>query len=226
MVIVRFKRTKMTLFGAIQNEKPANNGETHFIFCYNKISMGNTVGSTHANFCIFNDSAEDAYILGLWCADGYWWSSSFGLSNTNNKLLSRFRNFFLKHFKAERIKFNDNHLFVNSRPLLREFRSARDNILSLKNKLVLSAYFAGRFDGDGSVSKDLRSDCRIVYSNEKEVKIDRVLIKRIGITKTRIYYYESAKTFCLYISRFQAKEFLDKILPYSVKMQKLACVTP
>jgi len=188
--------------------------------------MGNTVGSTYVNFCIFNNSVEDAYILGLWCADGYWWSSSIGLSNMDRILIDKFRSFFAKHFSLERIKFNNNHLFVNSRPLLREFREARKNIINLSAPLIIQAYFAGRFDGDGSISKNLKSDCRIVYSNEKEADIDKTLLGKIGILKTKIYYYKTANTYCLYVSRLEAGRFLEKILPYSVKMQKLTYVTP
>ncbi len=211
----------MTHYGVIHSVKPAYNGELHILLqC---INMDNTVGSTYANFCI---SKEDAYILGLWCADGYWWSSSVGLSNMDAELIKKFRIFLSRNFPIERIKFNRNHLFVNSRPLLREFREARENISELKKPLIIQAYFAGRFDGDGSISKNLKSDCRIVYSNRKETEIDKMLLNRIGIVKAKIYYYRTAKTFCLYISCFEAKRFLEKILPYSIKMQKLAYVTP
>ena len=183
--------------------------------------MGNTVGSMRTNFCSFNSSEEDAYIFGLWCADSYWWSSSIGLSNTDTDLLKRFENFLRKHFPKQRIKFNDNHLFVNSRPLLREFITAKNNIESLKRGNIIKAYFAGRFDGDGSISKNLRSDCRIVYSNKKETETDQKLLKRININKTSIYYYKTARTFCLYISRYEVDKFLNKILSNSLKLQKL-----
>lgn len=117
--------------------------------------MDNTVGSTSTNFCNFISSKKDAYILGLWCADKYWWSSSIGLSNTDSDLLAIFRKFLRKHFPEDRIKFNDNHLFVNSRPLLREFREAENNLERLKKVGIIKAYFAGRFDGDGSVVLEL-----------------------------------------------------------------------
>lgn len=212
-----------TLFRVIEIEKPANNGEASLLLWYNK-RMGNTVGSTRANFCNFYSCEEDAYILGLWCADSYWWSSSIGLSNTDPDLIERFRAFFERHFPKERIKFNDNHLFVNSRPLLREFVAAKGNLKDLKQDNILKAYFAGRFDGDGSIAEDLRSDCRIVYGSRKETEVDRKLLNKIGISKTSIYYYRTAKTFCLYISRYEVREFLEKILPYSTKLQKLVRV--
>ena len=184
--------------------------------------MGNTVGSSSANFCNFLSNENDAFILGLWCADCYWWSSSIGLSNTDSELIDVFRQFFKRFFAEERIKFNRNHIFVNSRPLLREFRNAENNLEKLKKPEIISAYFAGRFDGDGSVDKNMRSDCRIVYSNKKEAELDQKLLFKIGIKNTKVYYYQSAMTHCLYISRYEAKKFLDKISKYSIKLQKLA----
>ena len=32
----------------------------------------------------------DPYIIGLWLADRYWWGSSVGLSNTDERLIPRF----------------------------------------------------------------------------------------------------------------------------------------
>ncbi|MBZ1345048.1 MAG: hypothetical protein KY055_00140 [Candidatus Nealsonbacteria bacterium] len=188
--------------------------------------VGNTVGSASTNFCNFFSNEKDAYILGLWCADSYWWASSVGLSNTNPDLIEMFRKFLKRIFPKNRIKFNRNHLFVNSRPLLREFRRAKANLESLKKEKenIIKAYFAGRFDGDGSIDKNLRNDCRIVYGREGEAEKDKELLKRIGISNVRVYYYKTAKTFCLYISRYEVKKFLESILPYSVKLQKLVLV--
>lgn len=188
--------------------------------------MGNTVGSTCTNFCNFYSCEEDAYILGLWCADGYWWASSIGLSNTDQLLINRFRVFLEQCFPTERIKFNDNHLFVNSRPLLREFRQAKSSLKDLQdaNVNIIKAYFAGRFDGDGSINKDLKADCRIVYGYHEEADLDRRLLEKINVKKTSIYHYKSARTFCLYISQLEAREFVRLILTYSSKLQKLVHV--
>lgn len=220
--------------------------------------MGNTVGSVSTNFCNFTTSLEDAYILGLWCAEKYYRTSSIGLSNTNPDLIYRFKKFFQKIFPDDRLKLRiyypvlgnysldektirnirflakyvsrkakhvAYHLYVNSRPLLREFIKAQNNLALLKDKDIIANYFAGRFDGDGSIDKNLRNDCRIVYSRENETRIDQRLLRKIGIMNTKVYDYKSAKTFCLYISRYQARDFLDKILPYSSKLQKLV-LTP
>ncbi len=191
--------------------------------------MGNTVGSTSANLCNFFEDQKDAYILGLWCADSYWWSSSIGLSNTNKELIERFRSFLLgKGFPEDRIRYNRDHLFVNSRPLLREFIAGRKMLRKLKKEEVIWAYFGGRFNGDGCIDKDMRKDCRIVYTGEDvgkaEAEFDRRLLKKLGISETTIYYYRTSLTFVLYISRFVAGEFVEKTLPYSLKLQKLALV--
>ena len=179
--------------------------------------MGNTVGSMRANLCNFFSETKDAYILGLWCADKYWWASSIGLSNTNASLIDEFRKFFLrKHFSKQRIKLSNHHIFVNSRPLLREFLWAEQHLDRLKKREILKAYFAGRFDGDGSISQDLRSDCRIAYSNKKEAETDQKVLKRMGIFRTKIYHYRAARTFVLYVSRYQAEEFLHQLSPYLI----------
>lgn len=120
--------------------------------------------------------------------------------------------------KAKKVNY---HLYVNSRSLLREFTVAEENLNDLKNSKVIWAYFSGRFDGDGSIDKNLRKDCRIVYTREIEAKIDQDLLKRFGINNTKIYYYKSSKTFCLYISRYEVKKFLENISPYSLKLQEL-----
>ena len=182
------------------------------------------MGSTSTNFCNFFSNEKDAYILGLWCADSYWWASSIGLSNTDSDLIERFREFLKEHFPDERIKFNRSHLFVNSRPLLREFMAAKQNLENLRKVEVIRAYFAGRFDGDGSIDKNLRNDCRIVYGRKNEAETDKRILRRIGINNTKIYYYKTAKTFCLYISRYEAKRFLENIKSYSLKLQKLVLV--
>jgi len=219
--------------------------------------MGNTVGSTSTNFCNFASSERDAYILGLWCADRYYWSSSIGLSNTDFDLIKKFHQFLKECLPVDRLKLRiyypskskyrinkrilkivkkvvtypskkakmvGYHLYVNSRPLLREFVSAEKSLENLKDAKIIRAYIAGRFDGDGSIDKNLRDDCRIVYRRKSEAEIDRKLLRKIGITKTKVYHYKSAKTFCLYISRYEAKKFLENILPHSLKLQKLVLV--
>lgn len=191
------------------------------------------MGSTNTDFCNFKLNQKVAYIFGLWCADGYQWSSSIGLSNTDPDLIKQFSKFFLELFPPERLKWqiyypNNKgrvlrayHLYVNSRPLLRRFRKIRQNLKKyIKERELILPYMAGRFDGDGSVAKDFRRDCRIVYSNYQEAKVDSDLLHKLNFKKVKIYHYRSARTFCLYISRLEASNFLSQIYFYSVKLQK------
>lgn len=123
--------------------------------------------------------------------------------------------------KAKKVGY---HLYVNSRPLIRDFLQSVNQLRYLADKRKICAYFAGRFDGDGSIDKNLRNDCRIVYSKRCEAELDKKLLARITIKKTKVYHYKKAKIFALYASRYQAGAFLEAISPYSHKLQKLAFV--
>ena len=193
--------------------------------------MGNTVGSANTDFWNLK-TKDDAYIVGLWCADGYHRTSSIGLSNVNTDLIQKFKDFFSKIFPEDRLKLRvylpdqfkrrtkAYHLYVNSRPLLRTFKEFKNNCTKLITGEFILPYMAGRFDGDGSVGKDFYRDCRIVYSNELEAKNDLQLIESLGFQKMKIYRYKKAKTFCLYFSRLETNKFLSLIYPYCVRLQK------
>ena len=47
---------------------------------------------------------SEAYTLGLWCADGYHRTSSFGLSSIDLKLIQCFAKYLLKNFANERLR--------------------------------------------------------------------------------------------------------------------------
>jgi len=194
--------------------------------------MGNTVGSANTDFCNFRIDKGRAYIIGLWCADGYTRTSSIGISNTDITLVNRFKEFFLSLFPEDRLKLDvyypdqykrrteAYHLYVNSRPLVRKFRDFKKNAARFIDQDLIIPYFAGRFDGDGSVAINFYSDCRIVYGNFEEAKHDLEMIKSLGFGGIKIYYYRTARTFCLYISRMETNKFLSFIHPYSIKLQK------
>lgn len=141
--------------------------------------MGNSVGSTNTDFCNSVLDEETAYIIGLWCADGYHRTSSIGLSNIDEGLIERFASFLRKSFPKERMKlriYEANsgkrkhkayHVYVNCRPLLRWFRKWKNGELRL-SKTMIAPYLAGRFDGDGSIGKDFYRDCRIIYGTQDE----------------------------------------------------------
>ncbi|KKQ85302.1 MAG: hypothetical protein A3I88_03180 [Candidatus Portnoybacteria bacterium RIFCSPLOWO2_12_FULL_39_9] len=219
--------------------------------------MDNTVGSIDINKLLLD--SQGAYILGLWCSDGYHRTSSIGLSNTDEELLERFALFLLDIFPKNRLRIRayhpiktkiprisnrlsvitENivyypsfkarqmvcHLYVNSRPLLRIFKLARDKIEQIDSK-VITSYVAGRFDGDGSVNKKKDRDFRILYGNYKEAEIDQYLLRKVGIDKTRIYHYKQAKTFCLYVLRQETANIIELLSPFSNYLQKLIFITP
>jgi intein/homing endonuclease len=207
--------------------------------------MGNAVGSSNAYF--WDLYPYDGYVFGLWCADGYYWSSSVGLSSVDKILIAKFREFVLNEFSPDRLRlrvYYPQHkpkpnvsdylslskkvvmyplrksqqptlqFYINSRPLLRIFRESRKQISKIVDKDFLSAYFAGRFDGDGSVADDFRKDCRIAYGSKEEATDDQRLLCLIGIKNTKVYHYNKANEYCLYVSRYEAERFLETISPF------------
>lgn len=195
--------------------------------------QGNTVGSVNTDFCnLLRSDAETAYAIGLWCADGYHRTSSIGLSNVDKNLIEKFSLFLLREFPQERLKLRLYHpddalrrtlayqVYVNCRPLLRKFREFKENPAGFITEDFIWPYFAGRFDGDGSVAKDFYRDCRIVYSSEIEARKDLAFLEIMGLQYCKIYHYKTARTFCLYISRLEVGKFLSEIYPYSTKLQK------
>lgn len=184
---------------------------------------------------------KDSYILGLWGADRYLRTSSIGLSNTNKVLVKRFSEFLLTRFPSHRLRlriygsddsleFSDFrksyckvsknkltafHIYVNCRSLVREFLWSLEN-RNLLNKESLFSYFAGRFDGDGSVSTGTRKFFRIVYGNVDDVRKDLNLLKDYAVS---LYRYKKANTYCLYFSEKTLENFIDKLKPYSLKLQ-------
>ena len=102
-------------------------------------------------------------------------------------------------------------LYVNSRPLLRMIQQSRREVWCMTDSNAIGAYFAGRFDGDGSIDSDNRKYCRIVYSNQREAEFDRELIAKIGISNASVYDYRAAGEWCLYVPRSDAGKFLKII---------------
>lgn len=184
--------------------------------------------------------SQDSYILGLWGADKYVRTSSIGLSNTNLLLVNRFAGFLMSRLPKDRLRLRiygnevpENfegikstfckgsknkkpafHIYVNCRPLVREFVFALEN-RNLLQGMNVNSYFAGRFDGDGSISNDIKRArfCRIVYGDMDDLQKDRVLLNDI---RTSVYEYKRAGTYCLYFSTQTLNKFLERISPYLV----------
>lgn len=114
-------------------------------------------------------------------------------------------------------------IYVNSRPLLREFNDLISNRVTRQPDKIVK-YFAGRFDGDGSVAKDFRTDFRVVYKDNRQASIDKQLLKKIGFD-SQIYRYQKAGTHVIYVSRYLSEKLCRILKPYSAKLTGLL-VTP
>lgn len=160
--------------------------------------QGNTVGSK-----TFFRTAEDFYILGLWLADGYWRSSSIGLTSVNRKLIDKFSRFLLRIAPGHPIKTRTYkpdgvskrkqiavQVYVNSRPLTCLFMTFKSGVFHIPEKHLL-AYLAGRIDGDGHVDTKHRSGIRIAYSSKEDALRDQEFF---GKANTSLYQYKSAGT--------------------------------
>ncbi len=115
-------------------------------------------------------------------------------------------------------------LYVNSRPLLRKFRSQLKQRLSIPKKAIVP-YIAGRFDGDGSVAKNLKNDFRITYYNRSQAEIDQKLLIKASFTHNNIYQYKQAGTHVIYVSTKESISLVNRLKPYSAKLSK-RLVTP
>lgn len=187
-------------------------------------------------------SAVHAYALGAWCADGYWWSSSIGITNVEPGIILRFERYLSSVLPPERLRLRiyevqgtvpdprvlalttkvslkpsykmkqtAYQLYVNSRPLVRSFFQAREH-LELIQMRYLGSYFAGRFDGDGTWG----STPRIVYRGEDEARIDSLLLQRLGI-KSSVLFYAQANEYCVYIHKAGWELFKRAIADHSWK---------
>lgn len=203
----------------------------------------NTVGSLR----LWEKLEIDPYILGLWEADGYLRTSSIGLTSIYPNLIQRFRDFLLKYFSLNRLhlrvylppdykrfdrtllksnvricetkkaKHPAYHIYVNCRPFVRAFLSVCKQREILHKDIP--AYFAGRFDGDGSIAKDFQKDCRIVYTTHREALEDQTLLQRFDSTIfSSVYHYKDARTFVLYIRKSSVKKFIGGIQQFSSKI--------
>lgn len=179
-------------------------------------------------------NANDFYFVGLWLADGYWRSSSVGLSSTNEILLSKFKSFLKEkcptHNLKERIYFPRNgekrkliakHVYVNSRLFTRFLMKIKNDGQFTVSQKFIPAYFAGRIDGDGHVDKKYRTGIRIIYSTKFDATRDLKFLKKLEENPASLYFYKKANTWVLYFR----KHFLDKIIPkmkkYSLKLSDL-----
>ncbi len=175
----------------------------------------------------FFKTAEDFYILGLWLADGYWRSSSIGLTSVSPFLIDKFTKFLLRvapsHPIKKRIypvkvgekrKQTAIQVYINNRPLTRLFMATKTEDLHIPKPFLL-AYLAGRIDGDGHVDTKHRSGIRIAYSSNEDASRDQGLF---GKTNVSLYQYKAARTFVLYLKKNYRDRIAQAIKKYSVKL--------
>jgi hypothetical protein len=191
-----------------------------------------------------------AYAFGLWCADGYWWSSSIGVSNVEPVLVTRFASALRCHLPPERLRLRiylvpgdppspsvleltENISVCRASKMARTayhlyvnsrplLRMARRDRDQLERlpEKYLGPYFAGRFDGDGC----LGSTPRLSYTTRDEADVDRDLLDRAGICSTSVLYYRKANEYCIYIQQASWEQFERLIEPFSYKVTRR--VTP
>ena len=184
--------------------------------------MGNTVGSKFAF-----TSAEDFYILGLWLADGYWRSSSIGLTSVNPKLIDRFVKFLLRvkpEYQIKKRVYQPDEkskrkqiavqVYINNRALTRLFMSTKTGDIHIPIKYK-SAYLAGRIDGDGHIDTKHRSGIRIAYGSKEDALRDQLMF---GKTNVNLYQYTAARTYVLYLRKYYRDKILPKVRLYSIKL--------
>jgi hypothetical protein len=105
------------------------------------------------------------------------------------------------------------HLYVNSRPLIRQFLASREKLHQLPVEYV-GAYIAGRFDGDGCFGETPR----IAYATHEEAQQDTRLLGLVGIKETSVLRYKKANEFCIYIHKPAWQRFTALLEPHACKV--------
>jgi intein/homing endonuclease len=162
----------------------------------------------------------NSYILGLFRADGYTRTGTFGVTNRNPEILKRAGAILSNFGQAKWIADEKGPLrvYVSSRPRKREF----DRIMQqterklTQNKNLIAAYFAGKYDGDGSYWKKERLRFKITYGKPKDFLSDQKLLLSLGISSI-IREYKNANAFDLEISSSNALAFFGLIRKFSIK---------
>ena len=68
----------------------------------------------------------------------------------------------------------------------------------------------------------MRRDLRISYTTKLEAEADKELLEKLGFRLCKVYYYKTSVAYVLYVSRFEAEKFIEKILLYSLRLQNSA----
>jgi hypothetical protein len=191
-------------------------------------------------------NADEAYALGLWCADAYWWSSSIGLSNVEPELILWFGKYLGTLLPPERLRLRvyevpgdppDQKVLkltdkVAMKPSYKMRRTAYHvyvnsrpllrSFIAARERLseiedcFVGPYLAGRFDGDGVAG----ITPRIAYTTRGEAELDAAIFRRVGIA-TSVLVYEKANEVCVYFRRQHLDLVKSLIRRYSWKASRL-----
>ncbi len=169
------------------------------------------------------------YLLGLWCADrGSTARGVVAIRNKRDELLEPLRKFGtqrgMKVKEREVVGYSKTReVYVCNTKLRKLFDSMRRNktkVLNSKQKIL--AYFAGLFDGDGTVildnSKTKIRKVRIYYSKQEinDSLTDAKLLETLGI-RTRVWSYGNIVIMDVY----DRNKFLRMIKPFIRHKEKL-----
>ncbi len=167
------------------------------------------------------------YILGLWCADrGSTAKGVVAIRNKREELLRPLREFGKK--KGLRVKertvngySKTKEVYICNSALRELFEKMRKNkIKMLDSRTKILAYFAGLFDGDGTIIKDRAKIRKVrIYYSKHEIKdslVDAELLKNLGI-HTRVWKYRNMSITEIY-NRYR---FLKMIKPFIKHKEKL-----
>lgn len=163
---------------------------------------------------------ETSWIAGLWAADrGNFAKGVVAINNSNEALLSNFKEMSLRNFDINESKFRrriikgygtSNELYFTRLPARRFIENIIETRENLHREELLS-FLAGKLDGDGTVSKTGSSLC-IYYGlkEKKEMMRDEKLIKKLGF-KTSSY---KCGTKALRLHVLRPRYFASEILNY------------
>ena len=187
------------------------------LWCADGYSRTSSVGFCNTNLKLLNSFLDflnrvlgkdmELIRLRIYCPVG---------ATPDKLLMQKFKKEQIHFAKPSKSKLVAYHLYVNDRSLLCWFKNVQLLRASWINTELLGAFFAGRFDGDGSIDANLKRDCRIVYGNYSEAFIDQQILSSF---RTSIYYYRKAGTYCLYVSMKSTGDFVETIKPFSEKIK-------
>jgi intein-encoded DNA endonuclease-like protein len=190
-------------------------------------------------------TADQAYVLGLWCADSYWWSSSIGISNVEPELVVRFAAYLRGLLDPERLRIRvyevkgdppDTRVLalttkISIRPAGKARRTAYHAYVNSRalvrrfqaqkarlEEVIPEAFIGPYFAGrfDGDGSWGSRP--RVAYTTREEAEVDARMLARAKVHRTSVLTYRDAGTVCVYIHRSELDRFRHLIEPWSWKM--------